>query len=122
MDRRRKPRVTALLPVRVWGVDVYSLPFIQLARVKNISGGGAVIQGLRRQVKPGKAWKCSPTREGPIIAWSGWAGLAAGVKGKSACSACPQSPTSGMEIWPAARTQLRPEPGRRRAEEAGSRL
>jgi hypothetical protein len=54
MDRRRKPRVAAHLSVRVWGVDAYSLPFIELARVKNISGGGAVIQGLRRQVRPGQ--------------------------------------------------------------------
>ena len=54
MDRRQNPRVTAFLPVRVWGVDVHSLPFMQLARARNISGGGAVIQGLRRQIKAGE--------------------------------------------------------------------
>ena len=54
MDRRRKPRVAALLSVRVWGVDAHSLPFIELGRVRNIIGGGAVIQGLRRQVRPGQ--------------------------------------------------------------------
>ncbi|HTS70438.1 MAG TPA: PilZ domain-containing protein [Terriglobia bacterium] len=54
MDRRRNPRVTALLPVRVWGVDAHSQPFMQLVRVKNISHGGAVVQGMRRRVRPGE--------------------------------------------------------------------
>jgi hypothetical protein len=31
MDRRRNPRVFARLPVRIWGMDVYSRPFMQLA-------------------------------------------------------------------------------------------
>ena len=54
MDRRRNRRVKALLPVRVWGVDVNALPFAQMARVKNISVRGAVIQGMLRQVRPGE--------------------------------------------------------------------
>ena len=53
MDRRRSPRVTAHLPVRVWGVDAHDLPFMQMASVKNLSGTGAVIQGMRRRVRPG---------------------------------------------------------------------
>jgi hypothetical protein len=54
MDRRRNPRVTVLLPVRVWGVDAHSLPFTQLVTVKNFSASGVVVQGLRRQVNPGE--------------------------------------------------------------------
>lgn len=54
MDRRRKPRVTACLPVRVWGVDAHDLPFMQVASVKNLSSTGAVIEGVRRQIKPGE--------------------------------------------------------------------
>jgi len=54
MDRRRRRRVTALLPVRVWGVDAKGLPFTQLARVRNISNDGAVLQGLLRPVKAGE--------------------------------------------------------------------
>src|SRR6202162_3343379 len=54
MDRRRSPRVGANLPVRVWGVDAHDLPFMQLATVKNLSGSGAVIHGLRRQIRPGE--------------------------------------------------------------------
>jgi hypothetical protein len=54
MDRRQSPRVIALLPVRIWGVDAFALPFMQLASVRNISGGGAVIQGIRRQILPGE--------------------------------------------------------------------
>jgi len=55
MDRRRNRRIRALLPVRIWGVDTNALPFAQLAKVKNISSSGAVIQGLLRQVRPGES-------------------------------------------------------------------
>jgi hypothetical protein len=54
MDRRRNPRVTAQFPVRIWGVDAHDLPFMQLASVRNLSSTGAVIQGIRRQIKPGE--------------------------------------------------------------------
>src|ERR1700730_15270614 len=54
MDRRRSPRVTAHLPVRIWGVDAHDLPLMQLASVKNLSSTVAVIQGMRRQIKPGE--------------------------------------------------------------------
>lgn len=54
MDRRRKPRVAAALPVRLWGVDAHRLPFIQLVTVKNISGSGAVVQGMGRRVRSGE--------------------------------------------------------------------
>jgi hypothetical protein len=54
MDRRRNPRVSARLPVRIWGMDVYSRPFMQLATAMNISRNGALIQGMRRQVRPGE--------------------------------------------------------------------
>ena len=59
MDRRRNSRVSARLPVRIWGVDAHDLPFMQLASVKNLSSTGAVVQGMRRQIKarrdPGSA-------------------------------------------------------------------
>src|SRR6202163_4089583 len=54
MDRRRNPRVKAQLPVRIWGVDAHDLPFMQLASVKNLSSSGVVVQGIRRQIKPGE--------------------------------------------------------------------
>ena len=54
MDRRRKRRVTANLPVQVWGVDAKTQPFMQLARVKNISIKGALVQGMLRNVRPGE--------------------------------------------------------------------
>jgi PilZ domain len=53
MDRRRSPRVGAFLPVRVWGVDSHWLPFMQQATVKNISTGGAVVQGMQHRVAEG---------------------------------------------------------------------
>ena len=54
MDRRRSRRVTAMLPVRVWGVDGKGLPFSQMARVRNISNQGAVLHGIQRPVKAGE--------------------------------------------------------------------
>jgi len=53
MDRRRCPRVTAILPVHVWGLDAYSLPFAQSATITDISSCGAVIQGMRRRLRRG---------------------------------------------------------------------
>jgi hypothetical protein len=54
MDNRREIRVETALPVRIWGVDCYSRPFMQLATVRNISSMGAVIQNVRSKVKPGE--------------------------------------------------------------------
>jgi len=53
MYRRRNRRVAAFLTVRIWGVDAKSLPFTQHAQVRNISDGGAVLQGMIRPVKAG---------------------------------------------------------------------
>jgi hypothetical protein len=54
MDSRRELRVDVALLVRIWGVDRYSRPFMQLATVRNISILGAVLGGVRSQVKPGE--------------------------------------------------------------------
>src|SRR3989442_7420615 len=54
MDRRRNARVAAFIPVRLWGIDANSLPFTQMATVKNISSSGVEIHGLMRQVLPGE--------------------------------------------------------------------
>jgi hypothetical protein len=53
MDRRRSPRVSAGLPVRIWGLDAYALPFTALGTVKDISHSGALVHGIRQQLKPG---------------------------------------------------------------------
>jgi hypothetical protein len=54
MDRRRYRRVTALQPVRIWGVDGEGLPFSQVARAKNVSVNGAVLQGMLHTMKAGE--------------------------------------------------------------------
>lgn len=53
MDRRRQPRVSVELPVKIWGVDANSRPFTQDASLRTISGRGATLQGVRAQLKPG---------------------------------------------------------------------
>jgi hypothetical protein len=95
MDRRQKPRVTAFLPVRIWGVDAYSLPFMQLARAKNVSGGGAVIQGLSRQVRPGEVLEVQ-TEEAKAqfrVIWVGKAGSRS--QGQIGVQSLPSEP----DIW-----------------------
>jgi hypothetical protein len=54
MDNRRETRVETALPVRIWGIDSYSRPFMQLATVRNISSLGAVLQNVRSKVNPGE--------------------------------------------------------------------
>ena len=76
MDRRRNPRVAAELSVRVWGVDSFAQPFAQVARVKNISKGGMVIQGIARPVKAGEVLEVQLDGEKAQfrVAWAGKAG------------------------------------------------
>ncbi len=95
MDRRRNPRVTAFLPVRVWGVDAHSLPFMQLARARNISRGGAVIQGLSRQIKAGEILEVQ-TDEGKAqfrVVWAGRPGSCS--EGEIGIQSLPAEP----DIW-----------------------
>lgn len=54
MDRRRETRIETALPVRIWGVDSYGRPFLQLASVRNLSTLGAVVQNVRVRIKPGE--------------------------------------------------------------------
>ena len=79
MDRRHSPRVGANLPVRVWGVDAHDLPFMQLASVKNLSGTGAVIHGMRRQMRPGEILEVQMDREKAQfrVVWTGMPGTQA---------------------------------------------
>ncbi len=76
MDRRRSPRVSTQLPVRVWGVDAHDLPFMQLARAKNISSSGAVIQGMRRRVRVGEILEVQLDQEKAQfrVVWTGCPG------------------------------------------------
>jgi len=76
MDRRRSPRVTANLPVRVWGVDAHDLPFMQLASVRNLSSTGAVINGMRRRVRPGEILEVQLDQEKAqfLVVWTGMPG------------------------------------------------
>ena len=54
MNRPRDTRVESALPVRIWGVDSYSRPFMQLASVRILSTLGAVLQNVRAQIRPGE--------------------------------------------------------------------
>ncbi len=79
MDRRRQPRVPTFMPVRVWGLDANSLPFVETATVTNISGSGAVVQGLTRRVKPGEILDVQLGQEKAQfrVVWAAWPGTPA---------------------------------------------
>jgi hypothetical protein len=53
MDRRHRPRVATAFPVRIWGMDANSRPFMQIATVKNLSELGVFLDGVRSPLKPG---------------------------------------------------------------------
>ena len=54
MDRRREARVTAVMPVRVWGIDAYDQAFTQLVSARNVSPQGALLDGMRHRVRLGE--------------------------------------------------------------------
>lgn len=53
MDRRQQPRIATAFPVRIWGIDANSHPFMQLATVRNVSDTGVLLDGLRVPLKAG---------------------------------------------------------------------
>ncbi len=73
MDRRHQPRVQAAMPVRVWGVDAHNQPFLQLARASRISDDGALLAGLRCQVRPGDIVdvQYGSRRTRCVVVWAG---------------------------------------------------
>ncbi len=52
-DRRMEPRADADLTVMVWGVDTRGERFLQEARARDISLGGAMLSGLGAELRPG---------------------------------------------------------------------
>ena len=76
MDRRRQPRVSALLPVRIWGIDANGLPFMQLATAMNISENGALLEGVRCPLRPGEVVDVQYNRMKAefVVVWAGRAG------------------------------------------------
>lgn len=73
MDRRSEPRIPAELPIRIWGIDSLSRPFLEVARVKNLSDGGAVLEGVQSKLKVGEVldMQYGPYRAQFRIVWFG---------------------------------------------------
>src|ERR1700686_16674 len=46
MVQRLEPRVAISLDVKVWGLDLYGKPFVQLARTVNATSAGARLIGI----------------------------------------------------------------------------
>jgi hypothetical protein len=52
MGTRRDPRVEARLQIRIAGIDVNGRPLLQMVTTRNISRGGALLEGLQGTLKP----------------------------------------------------------------------
>jgi len=76
MDRRQQSRVNSTLPVRIWGIDAYDRPFLQLASASNISEQGVQLHGLRCRLKPGEVIEVqySGTKAQFMVVWVGTPG------------------------------------------------
>ncbi len=53
IDRRQEPRAESSLRVQIWGLDAQGLRFSQDAIARNISGSGALLSGVERQLRSG---------------------------------------------------------------------
>jgi CheY-like chemotaxis protein len=53
VDRRRETRLSARLPLQVFGADVDRVPFLQFAWTRNISANGAQLDGIVAELRPG---------------------------------------------------------------------
>ncbi len=62
-----------MLPVRIWGVDANCRPFMQLATVRNISYNGALLEGMRSQLRPGEVvdLQYNQVRAEFMVVWAG---------------------------------------------------
>ncbi len=76
MDRRQHPRVDTQLSVQLWGIDSFSQPFAQPARVRNISSSGMVLGGMRYTVSIGSILEIKLEQEKARfrVVWVGQAG------------------------------------------------
>ncbi len=73
MDRRHRPRIATAYPVRIWGIDSNSRPFMQLATVKNVSENGVLLDGVRIPLKPGEVvdLQYNGSKAEFLVVWSG---------------------------------------------------
>ncbi|HZP16939.1 MAG TPA: PilZ domain-containing protein [Terriglobales bacterium] len=53
MEKRPEPRVSAEIPVRVWGMDAEGKPFFQNATASNLSSEGAQLTRISHSLKMG---------------------------------------------------------------------
>src|SRR5690348_10285214 len=53
MENRPESRVSAQIPVRIWGMDADGRPFFQNAIASNLSSQGAHLSQIHRQLKTG---------------------------------------------------------------------
>ena len=76
MGRRKQGRTEAKLALKLWGTDASGKPFIDAVSTRNISAQGALLEGVKRQLKPGDA--VGLTYQGQKarfrVAWVGGAG------------------------------------------------
>jgi hypothetical protein len=73
MAKRREPRITVPLSVRLWGLDRQGRVFSQNAKTLNIATSGARLYGVNAELEPGflVGLQCGNMRARFMVVWVG---------------------------------------------------
>jgi hypothetical protein len=73
MSKRREPRVTVPLSVRLWGLDRQGHVFSQNVKTLNIATNGARLYGVTAELEPGfiVGLQCGNMRARFMVVWVG---------------------------------------------------
>lgn len=93
--KRRSKRISAALPVRLWGMDAHGRPFLEVSRTENVSRTGVLLNGVPAKLAEGDTigLRCSERKYRFRVVWIGKAGTA--DEGRVGL----QSLESGNWIW-----------------------
>ena len=80
------------MPVRIWGIDANSRPFIQLATARNVSEGGALLDGMHCPLRPGEVVdvQYNSVKAEFLVVWAGKQGTA--LEGEIGLQSLPTQP------------------------------
>ena len=84
LGNRREKRITAVFPIRLWGMDANGRPFIEASKTVNVSRSGAMLKGVPAKLTPGDVigLTCQQKKYRFRVIWIGTPGTCdAGVVG-----------------------------------------
>src|SRR5438270_8318708 len=102
VGNRRHKRISAAIPVRLWGMDARGRPFIEVSKTENVSRTGVLLRGVPAKLALGDiiGLRCNEKKYQFRVVWTGMEGTAdAGNVGL-------QSLDPGKWIWDTLRLPL----------------